>query len=66
MAKPPSKPANDRPNGTLHPQPANPTHELFYLLGVMRGAGVDNAVRVAELANQLLIPAPLDADTQPR
>jgi hypothetical protein len=57
MAKPANKPTSEKPNGILQPQPTNPTHELFYLLGVMRGAGVDNAVRVAELANQLLIPA---------
>jgi hypothetical protein len=31
--------------------------ELFYLLGVLRGAGVDNSVRIAELVNELLIPA---------
>jgi hypothetical protein len=31
--------------------------ELFYLLGVLRGSGVDNAVRIAELVNELLIPA---------
>jgi hypothetical protein len=60
MAKPVSKPAAEKPNGILQPQPLNPVHELFYLLGVMRGANVDNAVRVAELANKLLIPATIE------
>jgi hypothetical protein len=31
--------------------------ELFYLLGVLRGSGVENSVRIAELVNELLIPA---------
>jgi hypothetical protein len=37
--------------------------ELFYLLGVLRGAGVDNSVRIAELANELLMSAAPAAET---
>lgn len=42
-------------NGVIAPQSPDPVRELFYMLGVMRGANVDGAIRVAELAN-LLIP----------
>jgi|HubBroStandDraft_6_1064221.scaffolds.fasta_scaffold2078180_2 hypothetical protein len=58
MAKPAAKPTNShQPTGILQPQATDPKLELYYLLGVLRGAGVDNAVRVAELVNQLLAPA---------
>lgn len=50
-------------NGTLQPQPKDPRHELFYLLGVLRGSGVENSVRMAELVNELLIPAASPAET---
>lgn len=51
-----NRPSNNS-NAALHPQPTDPRMELFYLLGVLRGAGVDNSVRIAELVNELLIPA---------
>lgn len=51
-----NRPSNNS-NAALHPQPKDPRMELFYLLGVLRGAGVDNSVRIAELANELLTPA---------
>jgi hypothetical protein len=55
LAKPAAKPTNShQPTGILQPQATDPKLELYYLLGVLRGAGVDNAVRVAELVNQLL------------
>lgn len=65
MAKQVSKPTNDQPKATpiLHPQPADPRMELFFLLGVLRGAGVDNSIRIAELVNQLLITAAPAAET---
>lgn len=50
-------------NAALHPQPKDPRMELFYLLGVLRGSGVDNAVRIAELVNELLIPAAAAAES---
>jgi hypothetical protein len=51
-----TRPSNNN-NAALQPQPKDPRHELFYLLGVLRGGGVDNAVRIAELVNELLVPA---------
>ena len=41
-------------NGALTPTPNAPLHELFYLIGYMRGAGVEGSVRLAELVNELL------------
>jgi hypothetical protein len=54
-----NRPSNNS-NAALHPQPKDPRMELFYLLGVLRGAGVDNSVRIAELVNELLVPAPAE------
>ena len=48
-----SKPVS---NGVLHPQPQDPRMELFYMLGVLRGAGVEGSIRIAELVNQILSP----------
>ena len=50
-----ARPSNN--NAALQPQPKDPRHELFYLLGVLRGAGTENSVRIAELVNELLVPA---------
>jgi hypothetical protein len=55
-----SKPSTN--NAALHPQAKDPRHELFYLLGVLRGAGVENSIRIAELVNQLLVPEATDGD----
>lgn len=56
-----ARPSNNNSNAALHPQPKDPRMELFYLLGVLRGSGVENSVRIAELANELLIsPAPAE------
>jgi hypothetical protein len=52
--KPDSKPVT---NGVLHPQPSDPKMELFYMLGVLRGANVEGSIRIAELVNQILSPA---------
>lgn len=57
-----TRPSNNS-NAALQPQPKDPRHELFYLLGVLRGAGVENAIRVAELVNELLIPGAAPAET---
>lgn len=61
MAKTPTPTRDARPssnnNAALQPQPKDPRHELFYLLGVLRGAGVENSFRIAELVNELLVPA---------
>ena len=48
-----NKPAN---SGVLNPQPKDPKMELFYMLGVLRGANVDGAIRIAELVNLILDP----------
>ena len=58
MAKQATPTRDNKPaqNTALMPQPKDPRHELFYLLGVLRGAGVDNSVRIAELVNELLVP----------
>lgn len=53
-AKADSKPVS---NGVLHPQPQDPKMELFYMLGVLRGANVEGSIRIAELVNQILSPA---------
>jgi hypothetical protein len=44
-------------NGVIAPQSSNPHFELYYMLGILRGANVDGSVRIAELVNQLLSPA---------
>jgi hypothetical protein len=49
-----SKPVS---NGVLHPQSSDPKLELFYMLGVLRGANVEGSIRIAELVNQILTPA---------
>lgn len=49
-----SKPVS---SGVLQPQPADAKLELFYMLGVLRGAGVEGSIRIAELVNQILAPA---------
>lgn len=54
IAKPDNKPVS---NGVLHPQPQDPKMELFYMLGVLRGAGVEGSIRIAELVNQILSPS---------
>jgi hypothetical protein len=54
-----SKPVS---NGVLNPQPQNPVNELFYMLGVLRGANVDGSIRIAELVNQILTPAPASTE----
>lgn len=59
MAKATTPQSNSKPatNTALMPQPKDPRHELFYLLGVLRGAGVENSIRIAELVNELLVPS---------
>lgn len=54
---PPQNPNKPVSNGVLNPQPQNPVNELFYMLGVLRGAGVEGSIRIAELVNQILAPA---------
>lgn len=53
---PPQNPGKTVSNGVLNPQPQNPVNELFYMLGVLRGANVEGSIRIAELVNQILTP----------
>jgi hypothetical protein len=55
-----NKPIN---SGVLNPQPQDPKHELFYMLGVLRGANVEGSIRIAELVNQILTPAADEPET---
>ena len=53
---PPKSESKPISNGVLHPQPHDPKMELFYMLGVLRGANVEGSIRIAELVNQILTP----------
>lgn len=50
----------------LIPKATDPRAELFYLLGVIRGAGVEASVRIAELVIELTAPptAPQTAEVE--
>jgi hypothetical protein len=58
MAKVTSSTRDAQPKvaASLIPKATDPRAELFYLLGIIRGAGVEAASRIAELVIDLTAP----------
>jgi hypothetical protein len=65
MAKPTTTTRDSQPKvaAALIPKATDPRAELFYLLGVIRGSGVEAASRIAELVIDLTAP-PSTPETQ--
>jgi len=59
----PTRDSQPKVAAALIPKPTDPRAELFYLLGVIRGSGVDSASRIAELVIDLTAPR---AESQPQ
>ena len=56
----PAREAQPKQAGNGIPKPTDERAELFYLLGVIRGQGVEGAARIAELAINLTAPAEIE------
>jgi len=52
----PTRDSQPKVAAALIPKPTDQRAELFYLLGVIRGAGVEAASRIAELVIDLTAP----------
>jgi hypothetical protein len=52
----PTRDTSPKVAAALIPRATDPRAELFYLLGVIRGSGVEAAVRIAELVIELTAP----------
>jgi hypothetical protein len=61
MPKSPAPNRNETPSkGLLTPRPKDPVNELFYMLGFLRGQGIENAPRITELVNDLVEARPAE------
>lgn len=60
----PTRDSQPKVTAALIPKATDPRAELFYLLGVIRGSGVEAASRIAELVIDLTAPTAAPGPTE--